>query len=312
MPRDMIVAVLAGILGATMFLSSVGGAPSGKLLAMVSPLPLFVVGLGFGAGKAALAGLAGGVMLAALNSLTAVSFLVMDVLPAVFVARQGLKAWLRPDGTMEWMAPGRILGGLSVMAVAMLAVMAIQAPHHAQGLEGLIRDELHRQFAHNWPEGDEAAKAWAAVFAPVLPGAAMNTWVLRAIVLGVLAQWGLALIGHNRRPTPAYVDLTVPHWLVAAFTVVLGMTFGMPGDAGYIARNGALVLSFPLFLQGLAAVHSQARRTKAPSLVLGAFYVTYIMTTWGYFAVVGLGFVEHLLKLRLRRMAGGGSGREEK
>ncbi|MEO5374593.1 MAG: YybS family protein [Alphaproteobacteria bacterium] len=311
MPREAIAAVLAGMLGATMFQSSLVGMPAGKLLAIVSALPLFVTGLGFGASKAALAGLTGGVLLLAMNSVMAVSFILVDVLPAVFVARQGLRVLAGPDGTVGWMTPGRILGGLAALALGMLAVLAMEAPSHTQGLEGLIREELQRQLSRGWPEGGEEPGAWAAAFAPLLPGATMNMWVLRAVALAALAQWGLERLGRNLRPTPRYIEVMLPHWVVGMFMAVAGPALVMGGDAGYIARNGALVLSLPLFLQGLAAVHAEARRTKGPSLLLGAFYVTYLLSTWGYVAVVGLGFVEHIVKRRRPAAAGGGSGREE-
>lgn len=299
MSKDAILALVAGLLGGSMFLSWFGAGPLGLLVTLVSGLPLFLVGLGLGLRMALLASFAGLALLAAVNATAAGAFLVFDVVPAMIVTGQALRNGRGAGGAATAFVPaGNVVAALTLAAVLALVLGVGQLPDHPDGAEGVIREVIGAELKRAAPTLDaDLREGIIAHYAPLLPGRGMVWWTGRALLLAVLAQWLLARTGRNRRPTPDYGALTVPVWLVAAFMVSLGFGVAATGDSAYIARNAALMLSLPLFLQGLVAARAVAAETPMPATAMMGFYglcaVGLLLSDWPYVGVVVLGFVDH-------------------
>lgn len=305
MPKDAVLAVIAGLAGASLFFPALAGGPVGAVVSSASALPLIMVGLGLGERQAILAAVVGTVALMAFGVAVGLAFLLVDVLPSLLVVGLGL----RGGSSGEWYPVGKIAGWLAVVAAVVLIAGLASVPPHAEGIGAGVLEVVDQAVATWAPEmTPEDRRGIAESLALILPWQVMKSWALRVLILGVIAQWAVTRMQRGVRPTPDYIGLELPTWIVAVFLTTLGMALTAPGDAGYLARNAGFVLGLPLFLLGLTVVHTLARRGANPQAILVAFYIGYAVSAWSYVAVVGLGLAEHWIRLHQRRL--GSRGRD--
>lgn len=313
MSRGLLIALGGGLLGAILFLSERAGTPGALTFALLTPLPLFAVGLMQGWTAALVAtGVACAAVIVTAGGLGLLTFLLRSVGPVLIVVRQGLLS--RPGaqpGSVEWYPPGLLLAWLT--AYGLLVLVGATAWYMGQegGLEGLVRSHLEAVLSALVAEPvDPRLRAVFDVMPRYLPGGMIAMWLLVAIVNGVLAQATLARAGHARRPTPAFAALALPPWLAVLLALVVLCTM-LPGQIGTFGRNGTLVMSLPYFLLGLAVVHTLARNLAARAFVMFMFYLLVVLFIWpaGLFVVI-LGIIEQWFPLR-RRFAPQGKNPED-
>lgn len=297
--------MVAGLTSALLFLSIAAQ--------LVAPLPLLLLGLSSGT-AALLAGAAVGVlaMAAKMGAHSAPVFAVMVVLPALIVTRQGLLWRSDRKGAVHWYPPGLLLAWLSVAAVLVMLAGAAFAPDNPKGFEGAVHDYVVMildMLAGDAPQQDR--DVMTRLWVPLFPAMVAGVWLLMAAANGVAAQAVLARLRKNRRPSPAYRELWLPGWLMGVLAAALVLAFAGGGDPAYLGRNAAVVLLAPFAFLGLTSVHDMARRQSNPGLLLGIFYVVFLLLSgWAIVAVAGLGLMRHWVRLR-RRMSGGSSQEEE-
>jgi len=283
----------------------------GVVLAYLMPLPLVMVGFSWGLGRAVIgSGLALAVVLVTTPS-TALIFSMVALLPTLMLV--GLAGLYRPtpSGGVDWYPPGSLLAWLALVAVGLMVLGALLVTAGGMTFEDEARryiTQLLDQIAPLTPVEvkDGAIALWSALL-PALLGSA---WLIMVVMNGMLAQWTVAKAGHAFRPTPAYVTLEMPLWVLAALisAVVIGLTAGC--NIGYLGRNAAAVLMWPQIFAGLAVVHQALRRRSNARMMLAFFYVGFfVMFGWALVAVAGLGLVRHWTRLRRRQVE---SSQEEK
>lgn len=311
MPSNVLLAIAAGVLGAVSFVSAATVPLLGLLVGQVSPAVLMVAGLILGPRAVWLAGSAGVAVLALFGGgVMALGYLGADVLPAVLVCHLALRSRVDDRGSVEWYPPGPILAWLAALGAGAIALAAVVLGT-GDGFEATVRDGLARVLSAvvgaspdgGAPPGDvrDAAARWA----PVLPGGLAASWVFRSVVSALIAQWVATRMHRAQRPTPRYVETFLPPALSVALAAVLALGWVLPGDAGYAARNMALVLAAPFLAQGLTVIHVAVRTTRHPGGWLAAFYVVFLFASGlAVLAMIGLGLVDQLTRLRAR-MSGG-------
>lgn len=312
MPRSLLLAIAAGVLGAVLFVSAASVPLVGLLVGQVSPAVPMAAGLILGPAAAWVAGITGAVVLALFGGgMLALGYLAADALPAIVVTQLALRSRPRGDGTSEWYPPGHVLAWLAAVGAGVIALTAIVTTGIGDGFEAMVRDGLARvlsAFSGLAPDGgasEEAVRDAAARWAPVLPGGLAASWLFRATVSALLAQWAAARSGRAARPTPRYVETFLPPALSVALAASMALGWLLPGDAGYAARNMALVLGAPFLAQGLTVIHAAVRSTRHPSGWLTAFYVVFLFASGlAVLAMIGLGLVDQLMRLRTRMSAG--------
>lgn len=312
MSSSVLLAIAAGVLGAVSFVSAATVPLLGLLVGQVSPAVLMVAGLALGPRAAWLAGTAGAAVLALFGGgMMALGYLGADVLPAVLVCHLALRSRMDDRGIVEWYPPGPILAWLAALGAGVIAVAAAVLSGTGDGFEATVRDGLARVLSAivgaspdgGAPSGDvrDAAARWA----PVLPGGLAASWVFRSVVSALIAQWVATRMNRALRPTPRYVETFLPPALSVALAAVLALGWVLPGDAGYAARNMALVLAAPFLAQGLTVIHVAVRSTRHPGGWLAAFYVVFLFASGlAVLAMIGLGLVDQLTRLRARLSGG--------
>ncbi len=293
------VAIACGIAGGWLYLAVNLGTPGALILVYMTQLPLFLAGLWFGVGAAALAGAAGSVMLLARSELLdAALFAAVNGVPVVLLVRQALLARQRSDGSIAWYPPGLLTAWLTALALAGIggALLLFDGP---QGLHAALQDVvgqvLDRLTRRPLPNRDQAAEALAWL----IPGIVAASWMVMAVVNAALAQGLLARFGANWRPTPDLARLGLPLWVPVALGLAAAATvFG--GALRYLGVNMIIALLVPFCLAGLAVLHAAARRLSHPAMALVCFYMVATMFGWPFLVVAVLGLLESWLGLRHR------------
>jgi hypothetical protein len=286
-----------------MFVSAVFVPVAGFIVGQVSPVPLMIAALVLGPTAAMVAGLSGLVALLVGGPFPlAIAFAVSDLAPTAVVAWLALRCRPAPDGSLDWYPPGRLLGALAVTGVGLLASAAVLAGMTGDGLQAQVREGLEAVLRMLAPEATEAERsAVTDTWVPVLPGGVMVSWLFRAALSGVIAQWAATRIGRALRPTPHYAEMALPDWFLPLLAGALAVGWLLPGEAGWLAGNAALVLAAPYLAQGLTVIHAAVRLTKHSGAWLTAFYVLFLFASGlAVVAMIGLGLVDHVTRLRQR------------
>ena len=299
------IAAGCGVLGACLYLSVLLGSPGALILMYLAQLPLFVAGLWFGSGAAAIAGLSAFVvMFAATDMIAALLFAALNVGPVVLLVRQALLARRGPAGQIAWYPPGLLVAWLTGLALAGLvaALVGLGGPAELKAmLSAVVAHSLDRLAEYSLPDRDQVA----AVLATIIPGVVAASWMIMAIVNGRLAQGLLARFGANWRPSPDLAGLSLPVWLAGLFGIAVAATL-LGGIARYLGINTMIALFVPFCLAGLAVLHAAARRLSHPAMALTIFYVVAGLFGWPLLVAALLGLFENWLGLRRRLMPPGG------
>lgn len=299
MPKDVGLAVAAGLLSAVLFLAVLSGSALGLLSTYAAPLPLLVAGFGLGTMAVVVAAVAGMVGVGLATGGAVVPYAVGISLPAIVLVRQALLWRKRDDGAVEWYPPGLLLGWLFGAASVGIAGAALVFAGEDQGLPGAVED-LVRQALESLGEGltPRERDQLTALWVPFLPAMVGVSWVLMTVLNGVLAQGGLVRMGRNRRPSPAYTALVLPDWvawglLVGAVTAMLA-----DGSLGYAARNAAMLLLMAYVFPGLAWIHGIVRAQPGGGNWLVMFYGVFVVAFgWAVFVVAAIGLIRHWMTL---------------
>jgi hypothetical protein len=295
------IAAACGGASACLYLALLLGSPGAMILVYLTQLPLFLAGLWFGAGAAAIAGVSAAVvLLAASDVLAAAIFAALNAVPVVLLVRQALLARRNADGTLSWYPPGRLtvwLTALGILGIA-AALLLLGGP---DGLQATLRDIIARALDHlterSLPDRDRVA----ATLASVIPGIAAASWMVMAVINGALAQGVLARFGVAWRPSPDLANLGLPRWMTMALGgAALVTLLGEPWR--FLGINLVIALSVPFCLGGLAVLHAAVRRLPHPGIALVAFYTLAGMFGWPLLVAAILGLFEAWLGLR-RRLA---------
>ncbi|MBL8644603.1 MAG: DUF2232 domain-containing protein [Rhodospirillaceae bacterium] len=311
MNRSALLAVAAGVFGATLLVAALQGSLFGVAFGLLfSSLPLAMAVLGLGPAVLSVAVMGGAVTVTILMGSFggALIYLLFDVLPVALLTRFA-------NQEAEGSKPAGVALGfgacwLALAGCAVLGLVLVMMPAGPDGLEASLKAGMDKLLAEmiaamaaakgETEQMNQAAETLRASVS-LLPGAAGWNWCLRAIASAALAQGLLVRLGYARWPSPSYRRMAVPGWFIAVFGASFAVAGLAGGDLGFVAKNVAMVMCLPLLLQGLTVVHCGIGRLGNASMLLAGFYVLALLTSALSFAVlVSLGLVDHFLKLRER------------
>jgi hypothetical protein len=284
----LLAAGAAGCVASLCTLWTLNGLPFGPGLLWLTPLPLFLAGLGFGTGSALLAALLGtGLVWLLGNGAGAAVFATLFALPVPLLVGAALR------GAVLSLPGPLVLLGLWPMLVLCLVALWFASDG---GLEPAMRRVVERVLMQLDVTTHEALVTMvvqlnAAVFGLLSAGALAAN--------GSVAQRILARRGLARATVPPLNRLRLPGWYpvlpLLGFANALLLNLG--GDA--VAVSLALLTLLPPFFLGIAGVHLRASGRPGRVPMLGLFYVLLLVFLQLMApAMVALGFFDHFRRGR--------------
>ncbi len=308
MSKDMMIALGGGALSGLISLAFVAGFPGAMVAVYLTPLPLFMIGLGLGLNSGTVAGISGLVTATVIGGLLpGLLFALMYALPVWLVVRLALARRLVGDiagaTAEEWVPAGTILGMLSLFAAALFALAYSLALSQDGGLQGMIHSVLERVFSFLMPglqDSDQAnmLDAMSALF----PGYLGISWIVMTIINATIALAVLHRMKASVRPKSTIWKLTLPDWmsrfLVGAAALALAGSLSELGEIAYIGRNLVMISGLPFFFLGLAVIHHLARMVPFPGMLLVVLYVFLLISGWAAMLIVAAGLIEQWAGIR--------------
>lgn len=293
-----------GIAAAASALMTVAVYPSpffAMLQLSLTSLPLFLVGLAYGA----VLGLAA----------AAAAFVALGLSMGLDVAAYHAAMTGVPAGLLIWQAersgshPRVLLLTLIAYACAMIALAGLYLSGEPGGMQGVIADELQRTFETISSYAEEAGQPplpmadlqdMLSSLASLFPAFAAAGWVLTTAASAGLAQFVLRRFGKATLPTPNIADLRAPRWTAFVLVAVLALAY-LPQGIGFTAKNMVPVVLLLFLFTGLGVVHALARRSGSGGLWLGGTYALLIVFSWAAAAVIVLvGMLDVVFDFRRR------------
>lgn len=301
MRQTLLAGIGAGLISAVTFASAATGTPLIQfVLFLLTPLPVYLAGLGVGWSAAVVAGLTGGIALAITTHPAAgLVFAATQLAPA------GLLTYLaqlaRPAGpagatapasqapTMEWYPVGRLIVWTGVMAMILAFGMLMLLGQDVEGLRQSLKEFIQKVIEQGMPDPtagtspisddelttitDISLRLLPAITAISLMGALLfNLWLAGRITLAT---------GRLRRPWPDLTTFTFPTGtpLLLAGTVLVA-AYG-PGLSALFAAAAGGVVYFAYVLLGLAILHHITRGNPWRPLILWSIYLGLLVLNTG-------------------------------
>ncbi len=306
MPYTLLIGLGAGIVSATVFASATTGPiPIRLILFVLTPLALFLAGLGLGPATAALAGVAGtALVLAAGSPAAALIFFASQALPVFFLAY--LASLNRTTGEVtEWYPIGRIVLAAALISGAIATLTLILLGGDVESLRASLRALLENFVTNELPKMPDAPTLTpkdiddaTAVALALLPAASaisnmasllFNMWLAGRITLAS---------GRLHRPWPDLATITYPTGAPLLLAVATGAWF-LPGLPGLIGGGFAGPVYVAYLLLGLAVVHYVTRGYAWRPFALWALYAAlFIMNSVASLALALLGLTESIWSIR--------------
>lgn len=296
--NPLFLALAGGFISAVVFASATTGPMVLRLaLYFLTPLPLYLAGLGIGPAAAAIAAISATVVILLLaDPLTAFLYALTSGIPAVGASRLALLS--RGEGeNQEWYPVGRIVAAAALFGAVFSVLVITISGVDIEALTKVLRDGLAEFVktqvatvpgapAITEAQIDELAKTTLKTLPWALGGLAMATILFNMWLAGRITHASGRLV----RPWPDLAAFELPPGTIFAFLGALLLTFlgGYPALlAGGLA--GALLIAFALI--GLASAHTLTRGSPWRNFVLSALYAALVIFTapaLALLAIVGL------------------------
>lgn len=310
MQRAQLIPLGAGIVAALLHLSVTLGSSGAFMLAYFAQAPIVATGLALGFMPAAVAAAVAAVLVAVGSpGVGALSlFVLTSAFPVLLIVYFAIQNRVRDgegeDGAVEWYPLGRLLGWLTILALAAFVIAYLVFMGAENGVRGATETYLRNVLgALRGVQADTAAiDQLISTMAIVFPAVAAASWILMIVVNGVMAQKFLTASGNNLRPMPVYSETEGPVWPAAVIACGALMTiFG--GNAGFFGINLMMIGAIPFFFIGLAVLHSISAAWPGRLLLLIGAYLFLVLLVWPAAIVALLGLIEHWVRLRERMHA---------
>lgn len=297
----------AGLVSALLTVVVVKETMLAAVLAMLAPLPILIVALGWNHRSGLVATLVGGLAIALFTAspASAIGFMVITGLPAWWLAYLALLGRPGADGTAEWYPTGRLLAWVAVTsALTIVATGIITSGGDYDAFLGRSRQisEAFVGLVFEAPEqgAEEARTAMVETLATMTPALSAFGFSLFLGLYLWLAAKVVSASGRLPRPWSPMPELAMPRSVLAAPVVafILVQFEGFVAALGY-ALFGAFLMAFTL--QGLAAIHERTQGKPARGFILAGIYVLLFLTQGIMIAALSLfGLADTIFGLRRR------------
>ena len=287
----LLMAIAAGIISAVVFASATTGPlPLRFVLFFLTPLPLYLAGLGLGPQAAAVSAIVATLTILALtNPVAALVFVVSTGLPAVLTTRFALLGREREGADtakdMEWYPIGRIVTAAALFAGVFASLGLLVMGGDTAALTKAMHDAVEAFVKTQMPQIPGAATVTDEQINEIAARAsAMLPWSLAALSLmtTLLNLWLAGRItlasGRLARPWPDLSAVMLPSSATFGLLIALALSFA-GGAPGLLASgfSGAFMMAFALV--GLAVAHALTRGSPWRNFILSAIYASLLVFT---------------------------------
>lgn len=283
--KVFLLAIAAGVISAVVFASATTGAMMLRVvLFLLTPLSLYLAGLGLGVIAGAIAAItATTVVMLMANPLTAEVYAISTAIPAVICTRFTLMS-RGPEDDREWYPIGRVIVVAALFAgvFAMLALILMGGDVDTLtkmlrgAVEAFVKSELSQipgapEIGET--EIDQITRSTLSTLPWALGLLAMATTLLN---LWLAARITLAS-GRLVRPWPDLAQLKMPAGATLVLFAAIGLTLFAGGLTGLLAAGVAAPFTLAFALVGLGLVHVLTRGSQWRTFILSALYIGAIL-----------------------------------
>jgi hypothetical protein len=307
MSYRLLIAMGAGLVSAVVFASATTGPLLMRMVLFVlTPLALFLAGLGLGPVAAVVAGVAGtSLVLVAGSPIAALVFAISQAVPVIVLTYLASLHRQTDSGVTEWYPVGRLVIAAALIAGVFACMTLALLGGDVEALRSALREMLQAFVNTELPKMPDAPKLGPAeieeatsIALALLPAASaissmssllFNLWLAGRITLAS---------GRLQRPWPDIPAMLFPPAtpLLLAVSTGIGFLAGLPG---MLAAGFAGPLFFAYVLLGLAVVHYITRGRPWRIFALWALYGSlFVMNTIASLAIALLGLAEAIWPMR--------------
>jgi hypothetical protein len=313
MPYSLLIGLGAGLVSAVVFASATTGPMFTRLLLfLLTPLALFLAGLGGGPTTVVIAGIAGtAIVWGAGSAPAAIVFAASQAVPAALLVYLASLSRTTAAGA-EWYPAGRIVIAAALLAGAFSVLTLLLLGGDIDQLRATLRSMLE-QFVNTelpkmpdapvlGPQEIDEATSIALALLPAASGMStmgsllFNMWLAGRITLAS---------GRLQRPWPDLAAIAYPVGTPLLFAVATGAGF-LAGMPGLIGAGFAGPLFFAYVLLGLAVVHYITRgRPWRPFALWGLYLLLFVVNTLASLALALVGLADAVWPIRKPQPSGG-------
>lgn len=304
----ILLALAAGVISAVVFASATTGPALLRIvLFFLTPLSLYLAGLGLGPLAAIVAAISAIVLILLLaNPVTGLVYAVSTAIPAVVLTRSALLS-RSDDSGVHWYPIGRIVLTAALFSGAFAALALLLLGGDAEALtksmrtmvESFVKNELPN-IPGAKPVTDAQVDDIAATTLKMLPWAlgmvTMATMLFNLWLAGKITQAS----GRLTRPWPNLSATALPSAAAWALLAAVALTF-ITGAPGLLAGGfaGAFVAAFAIV--GLAVAHVVTEGSPWRGFILTLLYASLAFITAGAALILaGVGIAETIFRYRAR------------
>jgi len=304
---NVFIGIGAGLIAAIVFLSATTGPIAMRLLlVLVTPLCLFLAGLGWGWATALIGAITGAITVAVLTTpAVGAVFAISQAIPVAILSYLALLNRpatspgpdVDPNTGTEWYSVGRLVIWTAALsgAMALAAMLMIGSDIDAlrEAIRKLIDEGLRSQLeamAGGKPLSDADLDKLAGLGVYLLPAVTAVSWMLTTLFNLWLAGRITLASGRLTRPWPDIPSMRFPRGTPLVLAAASAGTF-LPGypALGASALSGAFYFAY--VLMGLAVLHDITRGHAWRPFALWALYAALLVLNTGvsiFIAILGL------------------------
>ncbi len=296
--HSLLLALAAGIISAVVFASATTGFMLLRLvLFFLTPLSLYLAGLGLGPMPAAIAAItATGAVMAMSNPVTAMVYALSTGIPAVMISRLALLS--RTEGDVQhWYPVGRIVMAAAAFGGFFAALVMILMGADVETLTKAMRTVVEAFVKTELPNIPGAPTVNDAQIGEITDTALRSLpWILGCLSMAtaLINLWLAARItlasGRLTRPWPDLAGMELPGMATFALIGATAATFA-GGFGGLLAGGFAGPFTLAFALLGLCVAHVLTRGSPWCNFILTSLYAALVVISAGaslVLAIIGL------------------------
>lgn len=310
MTNQILIGLALGLISAVVFASATTGPLIARYgLFLITPLPIFLAGLGWGPATAVIAGVGGALLVGlATAPVVALAFAATQVLPAVVLTTLAQRGRTEAAGQTDWFPAGHIVLLAALIAGSLALFYLVFLGGDLEHLKTSLRAYIGTMVKTELPEAPDGSTlsdtdigTLTDIAIAALPAASALSWMIALLFNLWLAGRVTLASGQLRRPWPDLAAITYPSgtsllFLAALLGTASGGTFGMAAT-GFA---GAFFAAYALL--GLAVLHHVTRGYSWRPFALWALYVAVLfVNVWVAVALAIVGLADGMLHFRRAR-----------